>query len=133
MAIVTAIVVGVIFASGVYLVMRRSMFDVFLGIALLGQSVNLLIIAAGGWAANEEPPYLTQEARVVVVEGEQYKITGEDPAHYADPLPQALILTAIVISFAMLAFAMVLMARNYETSGSIEIGEMAPEELAKNE
>lgn len=133
MALITATVVGVLFGCGVFLVLRRGMFEVLLGLALLSQAVNTLIIVAGGWQAEQDPPYLTQSAEIVHVEGEAYRVSRIDPAAHADPLPHALILTAIVIGFALLSFTMVLMARNFEENGSMEVGEAPPEELLPDE
>ena len=77
-----AIAVGVLVAAGVFLILRRSLVRVAFGFILLGHAVNLLLMAAGGLGRREPP------------------ILGPDgPTTPADPLPQALVLTAIVISF----------------------------------
>ena len=72
--------------SGVYLLLRARTFDVVLGLTLLSYAVNLFIFVDGPARASAPPPILRQGAA--------------DAGHYADPLPQALVLTAIVISFA---------------------------------
>lgn len=80
--------VGVLVACGVYLILRPRSFDLILGLTLLSYAVNLFLFASGRLAVNRAP------------------IVGDGPAtlaEYADPLPQALVLTAIVISFGMTA------------------------------
>jgi len=86
MEIVVATSVGVLTAGGVYLIMRLRAFPVILGLALLSYAVNVFLFSTGRLAINA-PPVL-----------QKY---GE--ATYTDPLPQALVLTAIVISFGMTA------------------------------
>lgn len=89
-------VMGVLFAVGIYLLLERSLTRVLLGIVLLGNGVNLLLLAAGG-RRGKAPLY----------------VAGTDPAEYSDPLPQALILTAIVITFAVTAFMLALIYRSW--------------------
>lgn len=78
-----ALSVGLLAAAGVYLVLQRGMIRIILGFVLLTHAVNLLIIAAGG-AARREAPFIGGETSIA-----------------ADPLPQAFVLTAIVIAFAI--------------------------------
>ncbi|HMO51410.1 MAG TPA: Na+/H+ antiporter subunit C [Kiritimatiellia bacterium] len=95
-----AIAIGVLYASGLYLMMRRSIARFIIGLALLSHGANLLIFTAGGLSGGRAP---------IIPEG------SDAPAGLiADPLPQALILTAIVISFALLAFALVLLLRTHQ-------------------
>jgi len=95
-----AIVIGVLYATGLYLMMRRSIAKFIIGLALLSHGANLLIFTASG-LQNARPP--------VVPEGLLAPVDA-----IVDPLPQALILTAIVISFALLAFALVLFLRTFQ-------------------
>lgn len=95
MEFVLAIVIGVMYAVGLYLIMRRSLVKLILGISLLGYGANLLIFTIGR---------ITREAPPIIVSG-----TKELTEPFADPLPQALILTAIVIGFGVLAFTLVLL------------------------
>lgn len=96
MELVLAIGIGVLVASGVWLVLRPRTFQVIIGLSLIAYAVNLFIFAMGRLRV-DAPPLI--EPGVV------------DPAKYADPLPQGLVLTAIVISFAMTAlFLVVLLA-----------------------
>lgn len=95
-----AILVSAFFASGVYLLLSRHLIRMLLGVALLGNGVNLLIFTAGR-VMREVPP--------IIAVGEKIP-TGAT----ASPLPQALILTAIVISFSFFAFLLVLTYRAYQ-------------------
>lgn len=110
METVLAFTIGILYAAGLYLMLRRNLGQLILGLALLTNATNLLIFTAAG---------LTRVAPPLVPEGESAPI-GE----YADPVPQALILTAIVIGFAVLAFAVVLSYRTYQTVGSDDLDEM---------
>lgn len=85
-----AIVIGVMTASGVYLVLRARTFPLVLGLTLLSYAVNVFLFAMG---------------RIQIG---QAAIYSPDTTAYTDPLPQALVLTAIVIAFGMTAFLIVL-------------------------
>jgi multicomponent Na+:H+ antiporter subunit C len=95
-----AILVGLFFAAGIYLMLSRALVRVLLGILLLGNGVNLLIFVAGR---------LTSAVPPIVPPGHEQPVGA-----FANPLPQALILTAIVIGFAMFAFLSVLVFRAYQ-------------------
>src|SRR5690606_20274608 len=95
MEAVVALGIGVLTGSGVWLVLRPRTFQVIIGLALLSYAVNLFIFGMGRLRAGA-PPVLGPGG------------TG-DPAQFADPLPQALVLTAIVISFAMTALFLVVL------------------------
>ena len=104
METVLAFVIGGLYAAGVFLMMRRALARVILGIALLTNASNLLIFTAAGLTRGE-PAFINSDEEVLT-----------EP--FGDPLPQALVLTAIVIGFGVLAFAMVLVYRAYRVSGS---------------
>ena len=104
-----AILAGLFFASAVYLMLSRHIIRILLGVALLGNAVNLLLFTAGR---------ITREIPPVIVDGDML------PAGAANPLPQALILTAIVISFSFFAFLMVLAYRAWQALGTDDISEM---------
>ena len=110
MEVVLAIVIGVLYASGLYLMMRRNLIQLIIGLGLLSHGANLLIFTAGGLRKGGAP---------IIAEGQ--KAFTNLPA---DPLPQALILTAIVISFAVTAFALVLFLRTYEVVGTDDVDEL---------
>ncbi len=97
MEIVFSLAVGVLGGSGVWLVLRPRTFQVILGLSLVSYAVNLFIFSMGSLSIDAEP---------IVRPG-----VPQDLLHYTDPMPQALVLTAIVIGFAMTAlFLVVLLA-----------------------
>jgi multicomponent Na+:H+ antiporter subunit C len=91
--------IGVLYGAGLYLLLRRSIVKMLVGLILLGNGANLLIFLSGGLVRGRPP--LVPEGRTTV------------SLPSADPLPQALILTAIVISFGVLVFAVALVYRTY--------------------
>ena len=99
-----SVLAGLFFAVGIYLMLSRHVVRILLGIAVLGNAVNLLIFTAGR-LVREVPPIIAADATA---------------AHgpMANPLPQALILTAIVISFSFFAFLLVLGYRAYQEIGT---------------
>ncbi len=99
-----SVTVGVLFACATFLMLRRHLVRVFIGISLLANSVNLLVFAAGP-QRGQEPPLLPSEAM-------------------SSPLSQALILTAIVISFALLSFALSLGLSLYRRNRSLDADAM---------
>src|SRR5690606_37643414 len=97
MEAIMAIAIGVLTASGVWLLLRPRTYQVIMGLSLMGYAVNLFIFCMGRLAIDKEP---------IIVEG-----VAQNLMHYTDPLPQALVLTAIVIGFANIAiFLVVLLA-----------------------
>ncbi len=106
-----AVLVGVLFASGLYLVMQRNLLRFVFGLLLLSASVNLLIFTAGR---------VTRGTAPIIPEG-----LPTPPGDVANALPQALVLTAIVIGFGLIVFAIVLVLRTHERLGTIDTAEMA--------
>ncbi len=98
MELLVASAIGVLTASGVYLVLRGRSFPVVLGLALLSYAVNVFLFASGRLAV-DLPPVI--------------RAAGS----YTDPLPQALVLTAIVISFGMTAVTVAMAVRSFLESG----------------
>ncbi|MFP3343078.1 Na+/H+ antiporter subunit C [Vreelandella aquamarina] len=92
MELLYAITTGILTSCGLYLTLRGRTFPVVVGLTLLSYAVNLFLFSMGG---------LTTDGAALVNEGTQF----------ADPLPQALVLTAIVIGFAMTAFVVILAMR----------------------
>ena len=119
MEILYAICVGAITTGGIFLILRGYTFAVVLGLTLLSYAVNLFLFASGRLVMNGAA------------------ILGESEA-YADPLPQALVLTAIVIGFAMTAFALILALRarsdlaNDQVDGKTEIHDDLPNKVGDN-
>lgn len=95
MEAVIAVAIGVLFGSGVWLILRPRTFQVITGLLLISYAVNLFIFIMGRLSIDEPP--LTLDGQVL------------DPSLYADPLPQALVLTAIVIGFATTALYLVVL------------------------
>jgi multicomponent Na+:H+ antiporter subunit C len=100
MEIVMAIVIGILFMCATYLMLSKSILRIIIGTGLLSHGAHLLLLTMGGLKQGAVP-LLTEEA-----------------ASYVDPLPQALILTAIVISFGVTAFLLVLAYRSYQELGT---------------
>ncbi|MFI8306444.1 Na(+)/H(+) antiporter subunit C [Streptomyces sp. NPDC085927] len=100
-----AVVVGGLFTIGFHLMLQRSLMRIVLGFILLGHGTNMLLLVAGGTPGR--PP---------VLEGQPV-----NPAEPADPLPQAMALTSIIITFGLTAFLMALAYRSWRLSGSDEV------------
>ncbi len=101
MSIITLGVASLLFTVGTYLVLQRMLSRVIIGLGLISHGANLLIMLAGSGPA--APPVLTADGSVAVV---------------ADPLPQAMVLTAIVITFGITAFLLALALRSYLLTGT---------------
>lgn len=99
---------------GLYMVMRRSIVKLIIGLILIGHAANLLVFTSGG---------LTRARAPIVPAG-----AGAPVPPFADPLPQALILTAIVIGFGVLAFAVVLIHRVHQSVGTDDVNDMTTTE-----
>ena len=102
-----AILAGGLFSAGVYLILRRTLAQLIIGLALLSNAANLVVLAAAG--AGRDAPALVPGGMDAL------------PADAADPVPQALILTAIVISFAVIAFFIVLVDRVHDATGTDDV------------
>ena len=105
-----AVASGVLYAAGIYLMLRRRLAQLIIGLGLLSNGTNLVIFSVGG---------LTRARPPVVPDG----VTTLVPP-YADPVPQALVLTAIVIGFGLLAFSLVLAHRVHATVGTDDVDEV---------
>ncbi len=108
MEAILAIAIGALFASGTYLILRRSITKLLLGLMLLAHGANLLLFTLSGLRRGA-PPIIGLE---------------EEAAVAADPVPQALILTAIVIGFSLNAFTLVLAYRADQVVGTDDLQEM---------
>jgi len=111
MSLSMIVLVGVLFAAGTYLLMERSLTRIALGVGVLGNGVNLLIVVAGS-----EPG----EAPIIGRSGE-----------LTDPLPQALVLTAIVIGFALMAFLLALAWRTWTMTNDDEVEDDVEDRLVR--
>ncbi|MEK4227979.1 Na(+)/H(+) antiporter subunit C [Solibacillus sp. FSL H8-0538] len=100
------VLVGILVAVATYLILSRTVLRVIIGTAVLSHAVHLLILTVGGLKKGDVP------------------LLSQSDGPYTDALPQALILTAIVISFAVTAFVLVLAYRMYLTNGSDDFHEL---------
>ena len=104
MELLLAILIGAFVGSGVWLILRPRTFQVVIGLSLIGYGVNLFIFGMGRLRLNA-PPILVDTAAI-------------NPADFADPVPQALVLTAIVIGFATTALLLVVLLVSRGLTGS---------------
>jgi multicomponent Na+:H+ antiporter subunit C len=105
-----ALTSGVLYAAGIYLMLRRRLAQLIIGLGLLSHGTNLLIFTAGG-LTRARPPVIPDGAAALV-----------EP--YADPVPQALVLTAIVIGFGVTAFSLALAHGVHSTVGSDDVADV---------
>lgn len=104
MELVLSLGIGVLAGSGVWLLLRPRTFQVVIGLCLISYAVNLFIFSIGSLAIDKEP---------VIVDGKIFSL-----ANYTDPMPQALVLTAIVIGFAMTALFLVVLLASRGLTGT---------------
>lgn len=104
MELILSLAIGVLAGSGVWLILRPRTFQVIMGLTLLAYAVNLFIFGMGRITV-DAPPVINAESLT-------------NAAAYADPLPQALVLTAIVISFATTALFLVVLLASRGLSGT---------------
>ncbi len=102
MTLLFIVTAGLVCACGTYLVLGRQLSRVVIGIALIGHGVNILLLLSGG--SGGDPAFV-----------------GGDAARFADPLPQALVLTAIVITFGVIAFLLSLAFRSWRVTDDDEV------------
>jgi multicomponent Na+:H+ antiporter subunit C len=110
MEIVLTILIGVLYSAGIYMLLRRSLVKLIIGLILLGNGANMLIFLLGT-ITKGKPPVIADAANA---------LTGI----YADPVPQSLILTAIVISFGLQSFAIALIKRVYAVTNSDDLDDL---------
>lgn len=104
-----ALALGTVITAGTYLALARDLLRCLIGLALIGNGINLLLFTAGRLHSNT-PPIIDDLATALVAT--------------ANPLPQALVLTAIVISFALLCFSLVLAVRLIQSTGSDDVARL---------
>lgn len=103
MELLLCLFIGVLFTVGSYLILSRSILRIIFGVMLLAHGAHLLLLTLSGLVVGAPP------------------LLGENALSYNDPLPQALILTSIVISFGVTAFLLVLSYRMYQEHGSDDL------------
>lgn len=110
MELILSIIIGVLYTAGVYLLLRRSLVKLILGIIFLSNATNLLIILSAG-VTQGKPAFINKE-------------TEEITQSLADPLPQALVLTAIVIGFGIVAFTLALKYKYYKQTNTDDLDQV---------
>lgn len=103
MTLLPALTVSLLFATGTYLILQRTLTRIILGVGLIGNGANLLLLVVAGPAARTP------------------LIGSGDPATFTDPVPQALALTAIVITFGITAFLLALAYRSWQLTHDDEV------------
>lgn len=115
----TALLIGLMFGAGCYLILQASFVRILFGFILLSNAANLFVLAMSGRPDGRSPPVLTGAS-------------GSGPA--VDPLPQALILTAIVIGFGVIAYLVTLLYRTFVDQGTADTRELfGPERMRPKE
>ena len=114
MELIYAVAIGVLAGSGVWLLLRPRTFQFIMGLSLVSYAVNLFIFSMGSLFIGKEP---------IVKDG-----VPQDLLHYTDPLPQALVLTAIVISLAMTALFLVVLLASRGLTGTDHVDGREPKE-----
>jgi multicomponent Na+:H+ antiporter subunit C len=110
MELLLAVCIGLLYAAGIFLILQRSLVRLIIGLILLGNGANMLIFLLGR-ITKGKPPIIPEELKTMA-------------DVYADPIPQALILTAIVISFGLQAFAIILVKRAYRVVNTDDLDQM---------
>ena len=106
MTTLLAVTIGFLFGTGTFLILRRNTLKVIIGLSLISHGANLLLVTSRGFLGNYPP------------------IIAPGGAAYVDPLPQALVLTAIVISFGITSFLLVLLYRLYQQTRTVDMNQI---------
>lgn len=115
MQLLMVFIIGLLYSSGIYMMYRRSMVKLLFGLILLGNGANMLIFLMGDLTKGK-PPIIKETESILV-------------GAYADPIPQSLILTAIVISFGLQSFAIVLLKIVYKNTGTDDLDSLNVQDL----
>lgn len=108
MDILISLTIGIVYAAATWMLLSRTLLRVLLGVALIGHGANLMIVATAGASPASKAPIITGEASVLASDA-------------GDPLPQALVLTAIVIGMGLLGFALALAWRAVRALGDDDL------------
>jgi multicomponent Na+:H+ antiporter subunit C len=119
MEIILCVIIGVLFSVGLYFILHRHFFKLILGLMLFGLASNLFIFVIGR---------LTRGGSPIIAETSE---VAQEP--FADPVPQALLLTAIVIGFGIQAFAIVLIKRVYGAFGTTDLDDLNTTDRTKTD
>lgn len=110
MNLIIALIIGMLFAASLYMLLQRSFFKVIFGIIIFGYATIFFLFTIGGVTRGKPPLFSGEDA--------------EKAAEMADPLPQALTLTAIVIGIGVQLFAMILLKRTYDASKTTDMDKL---------
>lgn len=107
MNLIIALLIGMLFAASLYLLLQRSLFKIIFGIIIFGYGTIFFLFVSGGVTRGNPPLFLDGETKQTM--------------EMADPLPQALTLTAIVIGIGVQLFTMILLKRTYDASQTTDL------------
>ena len=113
MEIVLALLVGVLYTAGVYMLLRRSILKFIIGIILLSNATNLLVFLSAGIVPGE-PAFVSPDGGLM--------------GRFADPLPQALVLTAVVIGLGVVVYLLAIKYRLFKETGTDDLDQLKPTE-----
>ena len=113
MEVLLAILVGILYTAGVYMLLRRSILKFIIGIIFLSNATNLLVFLSAGIVPGN-PAFL--------------KGSNEDISQFADPLPQALVLTAVVIGLGIVVYLLAVKYRLFQETGTDDLDQLKPTE-----
>lgn len=112
MIILMAVVIGVLYGTAIFMILRRSIVKILIGLAVLGQASNLLVFTAGGLREERgQTPLIAPDETTLM-------------QPFQDPIPQALVLTAVVIGFGVMAFALTVFKQSYRATGTDDVRAM---------
>lgn len=106
MTLSLALTIGALVVAAVFLMLRRNLLKLVIGLSVLSHAANLTLVGSGGFLGRRPP------------------VIAEGPLPYVDPLPQALVLTAIVIAFGVSAFLLVVLYRIYRVRGGATVTDL---------
>jgi multicomponent Na+:H+ antiporter subunit C len=122
MIVIAPLIIGILFAGAVYLLLQRSITRLLLGIALLGYAVHMLIFTMGGLRHGAQP--LAEDTGAGESGASSILVTG-DASVPADPLPQALVMVAVMIGLVSILYALVLIMRVYQIARSDDVDDLS--------
>src|SRR5665648_213933 len=128
-ATLLSLTIAILFGIGTFLILRREIIKVIIGLSIISHAVNLLIVSFGAFNG-EEVPIIVHDAVTDTVFNDVLPdvvapvVSKATEVHYVDPLVQALVLTAIVIGLAVTAFILILAYRIHEEYGTTDISEL---------
>ena len=113
MEVILAILVGVLYTAGVYMLLRRSILKFIIGVIFMSNATNLLVFLSAGITSGK-PAFIAEK--------------GEQVAGMADPLPQALVLTAVVIGLEIVVYVLALKYKFFQVTGTDDLDQLKPTE-----